>query len=275
MQQQAKEIISYPAAAGGVMTRVLEAGGGSEAVLFCHGVGARADRWRRNLGVIAGHGYRCLALDFPGHGFAQKGPSFAYGVPGYAQFVEAFIREHDLKDVHFVGTSLGAHVLGTVACRNPSLVRSLTFVGATGMFPIGKESREAIAGRIGDTTREGIRRKLSSVIFDDTGLDEQLVDEEWRINNSPGAKEAFERLAQYFRTSLDEDVVGERLAALQEPRKRMLVWGAEDRSVPVAIGCRTQELFKVPLHSIPNSAHAPYFEAPELFNQLLVKFLKQ
>ena len=62
------DIISYPLEAGGVQTRVLECGTGGDTVVFMHGVGARADRWRSNLGPFAEAGYRCLAIDLPGHG---------------------------------------------------------------------------------------------------------------------------------------------------------------------------------------------------------------
>lgn len=275
MEQERAEIASYPAVAGGRLTRVLQAGSGDDLVLFIHGVGARADRWRRNLPAVAIAGYRGLALDLPGHGFAFKGEGFAYGVPGYADFVEAFMDEQSIESAHFVGTSLGAHILGTVLCRQPSRARSFSLVGATGMFPIGEEARQKIAGRITDTTREGIRRKLSSVLFDASQVTESLVEEEWRINNSPGAAESFQMLATYFREQLDTDVIGERLAAHGLARNSHIVWGADDRSVPLAIGRKVEALLGAPLLVIPRAAHAPYWEASEVFNSDLLRFLGQ
>jgi pimeloyl-ACP methyl ester carboxylesterase len=266
------DIIAYPAAAAGTQTRVLEAGHGP-VVVFLHGVGARADRWRRNLAAVADAGFRCLALDLPGHGFAAKGAGFSYGVPGYADFVEAFLKEHGIGQAHFVGTALGAHVLGTVAHRSPSLAASLTVIGATGMFPIGKEARERIAGRMLDRSVEGTRRKLATVMLDPANMTESLVQEEWRINNSPGSTEGFTALAQYFREHLDEDVVGDRLAAMPAGGRRLILWGEEDRSVPLSIGRNVEKLLQAPLTAIRNTAHAPYWESPTVFNRLLVEFL--
>lgn len=267
-------VIAYPAAAGGIATRVLEAGTGAETVLFVHGVGARADRWRRNLGPVAQAGFRCLAIDLPGHGFAYKGPKFRYGVPGYADFVEAFLDEHAVGAAHFVGTSLGAHILGTVACRRPARAKSFALVGATGMFPIGVDARTAIAGRIGDRTRDGIKRKLLSVIFDPAKVDDALAAEEFEINNSPGAEASFAALAEYFRTGLDDDVVGPQLAALGPALRKQIIWGEQDRSVPLAVGRKVEALLEAPLHVIPGTAHAPYWEAPDDFNDALLRFLK-
>ena len=41
-------VINYPLAVGGGVTRVIEAGEGPP-VLFVHGLGARADRWRTTV----------------------------------------------------------------------------------------------------------------------------------------------------------------------------------------------------------------------------------
>lgn len=267
-------MINYPAGAGATLTRVLEAGSGN-VVIFLHGVGARADRWRYNIPAVAAAGCRCIALDLPGHGFAQKGADFAYGVPGYADFVEGFLDDRRISNVDFVGTSLGAHIAATIACRRPAMARSLTMVGATGLFPLGAEARGGIATRIVDRERSGIERKLKVVMWDDSSITEDVIDEEWAINNSPGSGDAFERLSDYFRCQIDSDVVGERLASLSTPIPKLLVWGEEDRSVPLAIGRKAQELLGgIPLRVIPRTAHAPYAESPEAFNQILIEFLK-
>lgn len=267
--------ISYPARAGGVLTRVLEAGAGPATVLYLHGVGSRADRWRFNLEPIAAAGYRCMALDLPGHGFAQKGAAFEYGVPGYADFIEAFLDENRIENPHLVGSSLGAHVVSTVACRRPTRIRSLTLVGATGMFPLGAEARGAIADRMLDCSREGIEHKLKKVICDAALVTEALIDEEWKINTSPGAEDGFARLSAYFRNRIDDDAVGERLAALRPAPPSLLVWGEEDRSVPLSIGKKAQQVLNVPLRVMPATAHAPYWEDPETFNAILLEFLRR
>ena len=67
-------IIAYPFGVNGVTLRVLEAGAGTETVVFLHGLGARADRWRLNMPPLATAGFRAFALDFPGHGFSERAP---------------------------------------------------------------------------------------------------------------------------------------------------------------------------------------------------------
>lgn len=268
-------IISYPASAGGLLTRVLEAGKGAEVVLFIHGAGARADRWQRNLSAIASVGYRCLAVDLPGHGFAYKGQGFKHSAAGYADFIESFLKEQGIRKAHFVGTSLGALVLSTVACRNPSLLRSLSLVGAVGMFPLGAQLRALIARKLVDTTLEGIQAKLRLVVLDSSTISDDFVQEEWRINNSPGAAQSFALLADYFRDRLDEDVVAEKMAATTARHRRLVIWGMEDPSAPPASGRQLAQLLGVAFVGIPRTAHAPYWEAPEEFNRVLTEFLRE
>ncbi len=265
----------YPYGVGDDVTRVHEDGAGDDAIVMCHGVAARGDRWRYNIPVFAAAGYHAYSIDNPGHGFATKGPNFPYGVPGFANFIAEFVRSLGHGAVHLIGTSMGGHNVATVACRHPELVKSLTLVGATGLFRLGDETRQAIGGRIADTTREGISNKLKSLIHhDDKIVTDEWCDEEYRVNNSPGAADAFKALAEYFRTRLDDDAVGEELAQYADKIPILLIWGTEDLSVPLSVGKKAQEILGgPPLVEMTACAHAPYLEDPDTFNKAVLDFL--
>jgi len=270
----ARTVIQYPLGAAGTLTRVLEAGQGDRTMLLVHGVGARADRWCLNLDAFAEAGYHAYAIDLPGHGLAEKGSRFDHSVPNYAAFARAVLDQVGAGEVYLVGTSLGGHVLATVACEIPERVAGLVMVGTLGMAPIGQEARERTAGLIGDTTPEMVDRKLHSVIHDDGLVTAELHREEVRINNSPGAAEGFERVADYFANRIDDDVVGDRLAALGGRFPVLLVWGREDLGFPLAMGeAAHQMLDGSRLAIMDEAAHAPYFERPDAFNAIVTQFL--
>ena len=267
-------MIQYPLGAAGALTRVLEAGRGDRTMLLVHGVGARADRWRLNLDAFAEAGYHAYAIDLPGHGLAEKGDRFDHSVPNYAAFARAVLDEVGAAgQVYLVGTSLGGHVLATVACEMPERLAGLVMVGTLGMAPIGPEARARTAGLIGDTTPEMVDRKLHSVIHDDSLVTAELHREEVRINNSPGAAEGFERVADYFAHRIDDDVVGERLAALSGRFPVLLVWGREDLGFPLSMGEAAHEMLGGSrLAIMDDAAHAPYFERPDAFNAIVTQF---
>jgi len=268
------QVLCYPLMVNGVLTRVFDSLDGASSVVFIHGLGARSDRWQHNLMAVAEVGMRAVAIDLPGHGFAAKDPTFSHGVPGYVDFIAGAIQALGLVRPVLVGTSLGGHVAAMLACKHQDMVSGLVLVGATGLFPIGDEARKRLAARAMDRSLAGIESKARAVFFDSSHATARFIHEEHCVNNSPGADAVFLVLSRYFLEQLDRDAVGEELAVLQGRPPLALVWGAEDRSVPLAIGQQAALLLApAPLHLIEGAAHAPYYEKPQQFNSLLTSFL--
>ena len=270
-------ILEYPWQVDGTATRVLEAGSGGVPTVLLHGVGARADRWRRNLEELAGLGLHVFAIDLPGHGFAAKGEAFTdYTVAGFARFVEGFLDSVDVERAVLIGTSLGGHIAGRVACDSPERPLALVLVGTLGVVPMGHEAREAIAAGLADASESGVRRKLSRILQTTSLVTEEWIATESRINSSPGAAGSFATLSQYFRERIDHELVGDCLAALEAPPPTLLIWGHEDNSVPLSVGERAQARLGlgVPLKTIPSTGHVPYLEAPAAFDAIVGDFLR-
>ncbi|OQR61604.1 hypothetical protein B6E66_23475 [Streptomyces maremycinicus] len=271
-------MIQYLIDVNGVTTRVLEGrpkafGTGRPSLVLVHGLGARADRWRANIDALAAEGHRVLAFDLPGHGLAQKG-ALPYSVPFYADYLKGVIDTLALDDIVLVGTSLGAHVCAYAATRHRDIAVGLVLVGAVGVLPAGEQARALIGASVLNTGRDGVKGKLAFVFRDPSWATEELVEEEHRVNNSPGAHEAAVVLAEYFRDRLDDDVVGPLLAERVNGLPTLLVWGADDVVVPVPVAQASQQLLGgVPLAIIPEAGHAPYLEKADEFNEIVLRFL--
>lgn len=267
-------MIIYPFGVGETLTRVIEAGNGEDHVVFLHGLGARADRWRGTVEAAAAKGFHCFAVDLPGHGFAAKDHAFPYGVPGYATFVRELLDRLAIERAFFVGTSLGGHVAAYLSCETPPRARALVLVGTLGLIPIGAEAGDLIRHNVRQTGRDKIEEKLKFVFANHAMVTPALIEEEYRVNNSPGAKEAFVRLGDYIAEQIDQHNVGEKLAGLVDSIPVLLVWGQEDRAVPLSVGEQARALLgTTDLVVIPGSGHAPYLERPEEFNAPVLQFL--
>ncbi len=270
-------MLEYPWQVDGALTRVLEAGGEGVPTVLLHGVGARADRWRENIDPLADAGLHVFALDLPGHGFATKGAGFDdYSVSGYAKFLKRFLDSIGADRAVLIGTSLGGHIAARLTCEAPERVAALVMVGTLGLVPLGEEGCDQLAASLADTSEDGIRAKLARVIHDPALVTPEWVRAEARINSSPGAQESFAALGAYFREQSNQDIVADCLIALERPPEMLLVWGREDEIVPRAIGEQALEMLggRATLRMIDSTSHAPYFESPAEFNNIVTSFLQ-
>jgi pimeloyl-ACP methyl ester carboxylesterase len=266
-------MITYPIAIDDVTTRVIESGSGP-AVLLLHGLGTRADRWRSNIPGLASVQRRVIAVDLPGHGFAQKGPGFDYSVSGYARFVRGLMKVLDVDRATLVGASLGGQIAATLAGKNPELVDRLVLVGSTGLVAFGAETRANMSKMLVDMSREAIRTRLERGIRNLSLITDELVEEDFRVNNSPGAADAFDALGRYFADRIDNDIVLDALISISDRIPVLLVWGTEDLSVPLTVAADTTPKIRgARLMQMAGTAHNPYFDKPDEFNRILREFL--
>jgi 2-hydroxy-6-oxonona-2,4-dienedioate hydrolase len=269
-------MLSYPIVIANWMTRVIQSGMDGEAIVLVHGTGGRADRWVRNMDGLAAPGRAVYALDLPGHGFAGKGRGFTYSVPAYANFLRSFLDTMKIDKAVIVGTSLGGHVAALFALESPERVQSLVLCGSMGLIPLGPDVCGRVARGAVNQSRDGIKEKLTRLFIDSSLVTADLVAEEFLINNSEGAQESFEFLGEYIGSKLDAEVVGKALAQLPTPVPTLLVWGREDRTVPLSAGEKARAILPSSrLVVMSDSGHAPYFERPDDFNRVVDDFLCQ
>ncbi|HEX2887292.1 alpha/beta fold hydrolase [Vineibacter terrae] len=267
-------MIAYPLAVGTTITRVFSAGHSGPVLVLVHGLTSRADRWQHNIDVLAAAGYRVLAPDLPGHGFATKSADFDHSIPGYRDFLLQFLDQVDAPEAILLGTSLGGHVAAAAAIAAPARVRSLIMVGSLGLAPVTQEKVERTTAGLRDMRLEAMRNRLLQVFSDPRHVTDALVEEDVRINASPGAAACFERFLDYFAHRFNDDLVLDGLQALGDRIPLLLLWGEEDKSVPLEIGLKTRRhLPQARLGIFQKTNHTPYWEAPALFNQAVLDFL--
>jgi 2-hydroxy-6-oxonona-2,4-dienedioate hydrolase len=173
-----------------------------------------------------------------------------------------------------VGTSLGGHVAATYATLHPKKVKAVVLVGSMGLVPVGEETRLRIQAGAINQERTFVGQKLRRVIADTSLITESFIEEEFTINNSAGAAEALQKLGQYIATNLDRDVIGDQLNGLPPEVPILLIWGDQDKTVPLSIGIKAHELVaRSTLAVIRDVAHTSYFEDPLSFNRLLIDFM--
>ncbi len=268
-------MICYPLGVGSTLTRVFEAGdANAPAILLVHGLSSRADRWVRNIDALASAGFRVIAADLPGHGFATKDPRQDHSIVGYGKFVLGLLDALSIERATVVGTSLGGQVVADAALRQPERAERLMLIGSTGFVPSTPERAQGFRDWIMHLTPESHRPRLERVFSDKSLATEDMVREDVRINTSPGAAACFDKFLTYMAGPMNADMVGHRLHQIEDRVPLLLFWGSEDSSVNVTVGKDARRsLTKSQLIVAPGLNHTPYYEQPSLFNEVLLKFI--
>ncbi|CAN5860805.1 alpha/beta fold hydrolase [soil metagenome] len=266
------QVISYPVSVAGVRTRVVESHGGTTPLVCLHGVGSRADRFVPTIPGLVAAGFHVYAVDFPGHGLADKTADFDYRPRGFADFIAGVLDALGLTEVLVTGTSLGGQVAARLACDRSDLVAGLVLIGTMGISELAEDDKVAPEG-VADGSVEAVRRKFAFLVSDPDMVTDAWVREESMINSSDGAREALLTAASLLNSEANDDRQGDRLLTERPQLPILLVWGENDRWTPLAMGIAAHE--QLPgsvLRVMSDCGHAPYFEDPATFVGIVSEF---
>ncbi|HZU61712.1 MAG TPA: alpha/beta fold hydrolase, partial [Solirubrobacteraceae bacterium] len=263
----------------GVSTTVSSGGDpdSSEAVVFVHGnPGSRRD-WD-DLLVRAAPFTRAVAFDMPGFGRADRPESFNYTVEGYATFLGRMLDQLGIERAHLVLHDFGGPWGLEWAADHPDRLASAVLIN-TGVLPdyrwhyLARIWRTPVAGEIfqATTTRSGLRMALRH--GNPRGLPRAFVDRMYDDMDA-GTSRAILRL---YRSTNDPSGAGRRQAEALAPldRPALVIWGAHDPYLPVALAERQREAFpSAQVEILPDSGHWPFADDPEAVGRLAEPFLR-
>lgn len=251
--------------------RYAESGEAPTHVLLVHGLGGSAESWTTNIDSLAKH-FHIFAPDLIGFGQSAK-PKIRYTMKIFTDFLSRFMDEIGLKSANVIGSSMGGQIAAEFALAHHNKVEKLVLISPAGIppktFKGTKELKEYVKVFDAKNLSE-VRKALIPVDADRTAVTEEYVKNVYQYTMMEGAKHA-------FMSSLRESSVAPRLAnRLRSIKAKTLVmWGKADRLIPVKYcepfitgmdDCR--------LVLIEKCGHRPHAERSDLFNDLVINFLK-
>jgi len=271
--------------AGGVRTRVIEAGDG-DAVICMHGLSGHAEGFIRNVRPLADAGYRVIAMDAVGHGFTQKPENVTYHSPLFERHLLDLMDSAGIDSAHLIGQSLGAWTGWRVALSHPDRVRSLISATGAGILLSDEQSRrqsEEIHKKVGsvtaraleEPTRERVRARLEWLMASPDRVPDELVETRYTIFNLPDSRAVMGKVSseQSGAENRANLITEDDLARTRVPV--MLLWTDKNPTVPASVAERAAEI--VPharFELVEDAGHWPQFEQPEQFNKLAIDFLR-
>lgn len=246
--------------------RFLRQGEGGDPVVLLHGFGGDLNNWLFAAPALAAERI-VYALDLPGHGGSSKDVG-AGDLAALTGAVRRFLDAEGLERVHLIGHSLGGLVAARVALDAPERVASLTLVAGMGL---GREiSREYIEGFIAAASRRELKPALELLFADRSLVTRQMVDDVMKYKRIDGVGDALRAVAGQMLDEAGQRVaIGDRLGELAVPL--LVVWGSEDRIIPVEHAQHVPEGAQV--HVFDGQGHSPHMESAGDFNRLCEEFL--
>ena len=254
---------------GGVDLHYESHGSGPATVILLHGLGSRGEDWLLQFPALSAR-WRVLAPDLRGHGASSLSGGWPT-VADLAQDVTGLIRAEAPWPAHVVGLSLGGAVALQLALDHPELLRSLTAVNTFAHLRSGWSGlrrgliRFALLA-LGPMNWVG--RWVASGLF--PLPDQQLLREAAASRIAGNPRRAYLQAA----LAVVRFDVAARLGEITCPT--LVVAGDRDATVPMKAKLELARCIPgAHLEVVSGSGHATPLDAPDAFNELLLRFLSE
>jgi pimeloyl-ACP methyl ester carboxylesterase len=239
-------------------------GGEGPPLLVLHGAGENRGfvRWMARVAER----FTVWAPTHPG--FGRSGDAeWMEGVDDLARFHLWFMDTVGLRRPHVLGHSLGGWTAAEMATMNPGAIDRLVLVAPGGLKPE--------TGEIFDVFYHTPAQLLEAAVHDPRTIPEW--DELFARPPTPEGLDLAERNLEMtarltWKPYMHNPRLGRFLPRVTNPT--LIVWGREDRIVPVACGEQYRRLLPhASLTVLDRCGHMPAIEQPEIFARLVLDFL--
>ncbi|HEU4934774.1 MAG TPA: alpha/beta hydrolase [Pyrinomonadaceae bacterium] len=263
----------------GVRVHYQEAGDVNAPVMvLIHGFASSTLVWSKVFLALA-KGYRVIALDMLGYGYSAKPRNGEYTIDGQAKMIVRLLDALHIPRAIIVGSSYGGAVAATCALNYPDRVEKLILVGAVNnnrplAFKLMRLFGSPVVGDVVSPlligSRRFLRRRMKRV-YDEHAwvLDERRVDARHLPLRAASTHRAIIRTVRCW----DAERISRDAHLIRQPT--LLVWGENDREIPLADGERLHaEIGGSRLIVFLNCGHLPHEEYPWEFTNVVIDFCK-
>lgn len=252
--------------------------GAGEPVIMIHGGGPGAmgiSNYRRNIEALA-RDFTVYVIDLPGYGQSDNTIGDTGIFESLATSVLSFMDELGIEKASFVGNSLGGGTSLKIAVKAPARVVRLVLMGtggSTAVFtPMPTEGLQRMLSFYDGEgpTLDKLKRVIDLLVFDPSQITPDLLEERLKAATDP---KTMSKPPLSKRGHLSDEIWREPLSQLSH--ETLLVWGREDRVVPLdSAFILMKSLPNANLHVFPKCGHWAQWEKADAFNALVARFLK-
>jgi len=275
-------------------------------IVLIHGFGASSDHWRNNAEIFASEGFRVFGIDLIGFGKSAQNLQSKikyldnqFWANQLASFLDEIVDIQKNGKVILIGNSLGALTAITTLSNRPELIKTIiaaplpepVFVNPIKfsfpnwllkvksflikivfhLFPL-----KALVNLISRTKL--ITFALQSAYFrsisNDTSLKRIVTVPARRVNASKALRAMCIGMSNRPNSAKGPSII-EKIKNLPNRPPILLIWGKQDKLIPIFLAKKLIKLHPwLKLTVINEAGHCLHDELPNLFNQIVLKWLK-
>ena len=237
----------------------LEAGEGKPIILL-HGLMGSIENFGEMIDYISKE-HKVYGLDLK----LFKTSLLKSSVKNLAQYLHKFMIHIGVEKATLLGNSMGGHIGLVFAKLYPSMTEGLILTGSSGLY---ENSLGNSFPRRGDY--EYIKAKTEEVFYDPKTATKELVDSVFKMANTP---ESLLRLVKYAKSAIRHNMAKD-LPGLNMPS--LIIWGKNDIVTPPEVAEEFDSLLpNSELYWIDECGHAPMWEKPEIFSEIVLNWLNK
>jgi len=256
--------------------------GAGEALLLIHGMAGSSATWRAVIPELAKR-YRVVAPDLLGHGESAK-PRGDYSLGAFAAWLRDLLDELGIRRATVIGQSLGGGVAMQFTYQHRDYCQRLVLISSGGLGPdlnwilriLSAPGAELVLPVVAPQPVLNLGNKLGSWLTS-AGIKSPRTGEMWSAYCSLSDRPTRQAFLRTLRSVVDYR--GQAVSALGKIHvshglPTLLIWGEQDRIIPVAHGYAAHEA--VPgsrLEVLPGVGHFPHVESPNAVVDILDDFI--
>lgn len=253
---------------------------GDEVVVMLHGSGPGASGWanfNRNIQPLTDAGYRVILMDCPGWSKSDTIVNDGSRSHLNARVLKGLVDALGLNKIHIIGNSMGGHSAVAFTLEYPEHVDKLILMGGgTGggslFTPMPAEGIKRIGKLYREPNMDNLKEMMDIFVYDTCNLTEELF--QTRLDNILARKDHLENFVASSKANPKQfPDVGHRLGEIKN--ETLIVWGRDDRFVPMDTGIRlVNGIQRSELHIFNRCGHWVQWEYADKFNRMVLDFLK-
>jgi len=244
-------------------------------LVWLHGSGSGAggySNFKGNYPFLGEHGYRNIVIDLLGYGYSDKPDNIEYPIELFVECVKQTLDHIGLSQYTLIGNSLGGAIALRFAVDHPKQVEKLVLLAPGGienqpdyfLMPAMATMKEVFMSAT-PVTEERLRYFFEeAMVVDKRFIDDQLVRERFEMMKLQNP--------QVIKT-MKVPNMADRLGEIKCPA--LGFWGMNEKLMPeTGILKLAKGMPNMRMILVPKAGHWVMIEHRELFNRMILDFLK-